>query len=374
MRGLFVPALRRTLDAMFRRGWLVLVVPFALSGCAVPAMRIYPCDPEGTSRACTNTCGDGVEICKNGSWGACVVEPVRLPCSDTCGEGTRLCQDNQRADRCEVAPVYLPCTDACGEGTRLCQNNRRADKCEVAPVVEDCASICGPGTRTCANDQWGACTAPQPKQPKLTAVIRDFHMTFPDVMSRADTTRATGWDSSIVEDMLGADDKPVYLRTGPTLTVAGPDTFNQWYRDVPGVNAKTTIELPLTPTNASKDVYGYSNTSFFPIDGQLFGNEGEDHNYGFTVEIVTSFRYQGGETFTFYGDDDVFVFINRVLAIDLGGIHEAMGRTVELDVAARALGIATGGSYSMHIFFAERHPIASDFVLETSLSEFAMCD
>ena len=359
---------------MFGGRWLAVLALVGLAACAVPPMRIYPCEPEGTSRTCHDTCGEGVQVCTGGSWSACAVPPTRLPCSDSCGAGTRLCQNDRLADRCEVAPVRLPCTDACGAGTRLCQNDRLADRCEVAPVVQDCPSICGPGTRTCANGQWGACTAPQPKEPKLTAFVRDFHMTFPDVMSRTDTTRATGWDSSIVADNLGDDDKPVYAHTGPTLTVAGPDTFNQWYRDVPGVNAKTTIELPLTPTNASKQVYGYSNTSFFPIDGQLFGNEGEDHNYGFTVEIVTSFRYQGGESFTFWGDDDVFVFINRVLAIDLGGIHEAMGRTVDLDVAATALGIVPGGVYAMHIFFAERHPIASDFVLETSLSEFAVCD
>jgi len=359
---------------MFRRRRLALTVPLVLSACAVPAMRIYPCDPEGASRACTNTCGDGVQVCRNGSWGTCVVPPTLLPCSDGCGEGTRLCQDDRRADRCDVPPTRLPCRNECGDGTRLCQDNRLADTCEVAPVVRDCATVCGPGTETCADGRWGTCTAPQPRQPKLTAVVRDFHMSFPDVMSGSDTTRATGWDTSIVADRLGDDDKPVYLRSGPSLTVSGPDTFNQWYRDVPGVNVSTTLELPLTPGDSSSDVWGYSNTSFFPVDDQLFGNEGEIHNYGFTVEIVTRFRYRGGESFTFYGDDDVFVFINRVLAIDLGGIHEAMSRTVELDVAARALGIRQGDVYPMHIFFAERHPIASNFVLETSISEFAICE
>jgi fibro-slime domain-containing protein len=302
-------------------------------------LHIYPCYTEGGTQACTGKCGEGVKTCRAGSWSACVVPPTGLPCSDSCGEGILLCEDEQIKGVCQV-PV----------------------------VTKDCSSICGPGTLICANNRWQACNAPQPKQPKLTATIRDFHITFPDM--NHDGIAETG----IVANTLGADDKPVYAHTGPTATVSGRDTFDDWYNDVPGVNLSTSLDIPLTTADSAKGVYSYDNTSFFPIDNLLFGNEGQPHNYAFTAEIATRFVYNGGDTFTFSGDDDVFVFINRTLAIDLGGIHSMMSQTVDLDAQADQLGMVKGGIYPMHIFFAERHMTGSDFVVETTISEFDVCN
>jgi fibro-slime domain-containing protein len=332
------------------------------------AMRISPCPSEGEVRPCTDTCGEGQETCRGSSWTACIVPPTRVACSTACGEGTRLCQDNQLADRCEVPPTRLPCSNTCGDGTQLCQDGQRVGACEVPPLRVDCASICGPGTRTCADGKWQSCTAKQPKEPRLTAILRDFHKTHPDMSCDCPP------DPGIVADTLGPDDKPVYAHAGATSSVSGPASFHEWYRDVPGVNLRTTLDLPLAPTDRGRDVFTYVNNSFFPLDGQLFGNEGEAHNYAFTVEIATRFRYAGGETFRFSGDDDVFVFINRVLAIDLGGIHETLSQTVDLDQQAERLGLVKGEIYPMHIFFAERHMIASNFMIETTISEFAVCD
>ena len=68
------------------------------------------------------------------------------------------------------------------------------------------------------------------------------------------------------------------------------------------------------------------------------------------------------------------MFINRTLAIDLGGIHSMLTQTVDLDAQAGSLGIVKGEIYAMHIFFAERHMTESDFVIETTISEFNACE
>jgi fibro-slime domain-containing protein len=103
-----------------------------------------------------------------------------------------------------------------------------------------------------------------------------------------------------------------------------------------------------------------------------FGNQGENHNFSFTTEIHTSFTYNGGETFTFQGDDDVWVFINNQLAIDLGGIHVQETQLVNLDAQAGKLGISVGNTYSLAVFNAERHTVQSNFRIDTTLS-FADC-
>ena len=75
-----------------------------------------------------------------------------------------------------------------------------------------------------------------------------------------------------------------------------------------------------------------------------------NHNFLFTSEVRLTFKYYGGETFTFQGDDDVWVFINDQLAVDIGGVHGEVSRSVNLD----SLGLSVGGIYEMDIFHAER--------------------
>ncbi len=237
-----------------------------------------------------------------------------------------------------------------------------------------------------ANTDVGGDVPVGPTSTTLTATIRDFKLysstdattdpDFENVPSGSDT----GWDDhGIVTDALGSDGKPVYKPTGTTVTTHGKAAFDKWYNDVPGTNL--VVHYPIVLTHAADGSWGYDSEKtgvplsasdatkqFFPIDdgttyATAFGNQGKPHNYSFTVELHTTFVYKGGEFFKFRGDDDVFVYIDGKLVIDLGGIHGPESAEVKADT----LGLKVGSEYKLDFFSAERHVTGSNILFSTTL-------
>jgi fibro-slime domain-containing protein len=200
----------------------------------------------------------------------------------------------------------------------------------------------------------------------LVGTVRDLQDSHPDFEKFTNIS-----DKAIVQTMLGTDQKPVYAGNPRTPSTTGKENFDAWYHDVPGVNMALPVSIPLT--NTGQGTYSFNNDAFFPIDGQGFGNQGRNHNFHFTAEIHTRFIYRGGEAFTFKGDDDIFVFINQRLVINLGGVHAQQTEQVNLDARAAELGISQGGIYGLDLFFAERHTVESHIRIDTTIGSFVDC-
>ncbi len=125
---------------------------------------------------------------------------------------------------------------------------------------------------------------------------------------------------------------------------------------------------------------------FFPIDDLEFLDSAKTvrnpkfdwdvranckHNFSFAMKISAQFKYIKGQYFEFRGDDDVWVFINNRLVVDIGGCHNPEEGFVNLDTIGQnnpRFKLEEGKEYPFHIFFSERNATGSNFKMRTSIN------
>jgi fibro-slime domain-containing protein len=219
----------------------------------------------------------------------------------------------------------------------------------------------------------------------LIGLIRDFTPEHPDF--DVDPPQGYGHYMWNVATSLGPQDKPVHLGNGFRVTedardadgraiswtlfnaalgdtpavqgnpdggnVESAETFNQWFRDIPGINmsAIVTVTGVFRTEGEYAGMYEFNDPQFYPIDGMLLGNDSE-HNRFFTYEVVAEFVHDSskGYELMFKSDDDVWVFLAGQMVADLGGINGSPEHWVDL---AR-LNLVDGQTYRIHFFKSDR--------------------
>jgi fibro-slime domain-containing protein len=328
---------------------------------------------------------------------------VRTTCGDGHREGSEQCDDgnNDTSDGCSpfcrTEPACPtgggPCSTACGDGILLAT--------DIDQQCDDGNTVSGDGcSSTCQVEAGYTCDSQAQSSSSLTLpiVFRDFKGTAGTGTAAEPTKNEhpdfekynNGFERNIVQPLLDSAGKPQHVTVNRNNTentyadnvlTSTVDYFSKWYRDDPTYNQ--TVIQTLTFTQLATGEFRYADSNFFRLNGLGWGNyKTTGKNFHFTSEVRYWFEYQGGETLQFKGDDDLWVFVNRQLAVDLGGVHGAINGSVVLDDANGSgsvcenvalgdcttprqvdLGLVRGSVYEIAVFQAERHTTASNYTL-----------
>jgi len=233
-----------------------------------------------------------------------------------------------------------------------------------------------------------------------------------------------GVTPGIVASILGADSKPVYQSASQCFQSEGE--FHKLFNETPGTNKVSNATLSLQRGNNGLWTYNSFNNAgqgYFPLDQEtdttvgfkrtgygnvlygvgsgkldysseykngltyydyydtkagdfssgstpdVYNNMTWDarisgpHNQHFCSEMHATFNHASKELFAISGNDDIWVYIDHKLVVDLGGMHLAAPDVVNLD----SLPLVLGNTYALDIFHCQRRTNMSNFKIQTNV-------
>ena len=130
--------------------------------------------------------------------------------------------------------------------------------------------------------------------------------------------------------------------------------------------------LPIVDQNGN-NTNGTTVSPYFQDDGVAFSDtagilyKGNNFNYALVSEGEFVFCREDDQYFYFEGDDDVYLFVDNKLVLDIGCAHGITKSKVKLNDYADIFGWIDGDTYPFKFFYMERHGVGANMRIETNI-------